>query len=61
MENPEAYMYDGECLAKAEEYGKPGLVTIVERQVSPPRARINTSAVLLANIFFALLVSSCEN
>jgi hypothetical protein len=37
VENAEAYMYDGGCLAKAEEFGKPGLVTIVERQVGPPR------------------------
>ena len=35
MENAEAYMYDGECLAKAEEMGKPGLVTIRQRQVRP--------------------------
>lgn len=26
-------MYDGECLAKAEELGKPGLVTIKQKQV----------------------------
>lgn len=29
-------MYDGECLAKAEEMGKPGLVTIKQRQVRRP-------------------------
>ena len=33
VENAEAYMYDGECLAKAEELGKPGLVTIKQKQV----------------------------
>ena len=26
--SPEAYAYDGECIAKAEELGKPGLVDI---------------------------------
>ena len=31
--NPELYMYDGEVLAKAEEMGKPGLVTIKQKQV----------------------------
>ncbi|KAL4430045.1 hypothetical protein ABPG77_004415 [Micractinium sp. CCAP 211/92] len=30
--NPEAYMYDGEVIAKAEEMGKPGLVTIKQKQ-----------------------------
>lgn len=30
----EQYHWDGEALAKAEELGKPGLVTIKERQVS---------------------------
>ncbi|PSC75301.1 DNA-directed RNA polymerases IV and V subunit 3 [Micractinium conductrix] len=30
--NPELYMYDGEVLAKAEEMGKPGLVTIKQKQ-----------------------------
>ena len=28
----EGYRYDGECLAKAEELGVPGLVTIVQKQ-----------------------------
>ncbi|KAK9804348.1 hypothetical protein WJX72_008349 [[Myrmecia] bisecta] len=32
VENAEAYMYDGECIAKAEELGKPGLVDIHQRQ-----------------------------
>lgn len=31
--NPELYMYDGEVIAKAEEMGKPGLVTIKQKQV----------------------------
>jgi hypothetical protein len=26
--SPEAYAYDGECIAKAEELGEPGLVDI---------------------------------
>ncbi|KAL4444006.1 hypothetical protein ABPG75_011743 [Micractinium tetrahymenae] len=30
--NPELYMYDGEVIAKAEEMGKPGLVTIKQKQ-----------------------------
>ena len=38
VDNAEAYMYDGECLAKAEELGKPGLVTIKQRQVLLPCA-----------------------
>lgn len=33
MVNPELYMYDGEVIAKAEEMGKPGLVTIKQKQV----------------------------
>jgi hypothetical protein len=37
--SPELYMYDGECLAKAEELGKPGLVTIKQRQVTTVCAR----------------------
>ena len=31
--NPELYMYDGEVIAKAEEMGKPGLVSIKQKQV----------------------------
>lgn len=34
VDNAELYQYDGEALAKSEELGKPGLVTIKERQVS---------------------------
>lgn len=32
----EAYMYDGECIAKAEEMRKPGLVDIIPMEVHPP-------------------------
>lgn len=32
VENPEAYTYDGEVLAKAEDMGKPGLVEITMRE-----------------------------
>lgn len=32
--SPEAYAYDGECIAKAEELGKPGLVDIRPLPVS---------------------------
>jgi hypothetical protein len=31
--NPELYQYDGDVLAKAEEMGKPGLVSIKQKQV----------------------------
>ena len=34
--NAEAYAYDGECIAKAEELGKPGLVDIQPKQVHAP-------------------------
>ncbi len=33
MHNVEAYHYDGECLAKAEELGKPGVLTVRQIQV----------------------------
>ena len=36
----EAYHYDGECIAKAEELGYPGLVTINQKQVLNPRAEL---------------------
>jgi hypothetical protein len=32
--NAEAYAYDGECIAKAEEMRKPGLIHIEAIQVS---------------------------
>lgn len=32
-------MYDGEVIAKAEEMGKPGLVTIKQKQVGAREAR----------------------
>jgi hypothetical protein len=32
--SPEAYAYDGECIAKAEELGKPGIVDIRPLPVS---------------------------
>lgn len=35
MHDAEAYMYDGECEAKAEELGKPGLVNITLQEVKP--------------------------
>jgi hypothetical protein len=31
--NVEEYHYDGECLAKAEELGHPGIVAITQKQV----------------------------
>lgn len=31
----EAYHYDGECLAKAEELGKPGVLTVKQLQARP--------------------------
>lgn len=31
--NAEAYAYDGECIAKAEEMRKPGLIDIQPKQV----------------------------
>jgi hypothetical protein len=33
VEDPEKYRFDGECLAKAEEMGHPGIVDIVQKQV----------------------------
>ncbi len=36
LDDVEQYRYDGEAEAKAEELGKPGLVTIKERQVGTP-------------------------
>lgn len=36
LDDVEQYRYDGEAEAKAEELGKPGLVTIKERQVGIP-------------------------
>jgi len=33
VHNVEAYHYDGECLAKAEELGKPGVLTVRQIQV----------------------------
>ena len=35
----EAYHYDGECLAKAEELGKPGVLTVRQIQVRPVNPR----------------------
>lgn len=32
IRDPEAYAYDGEVFAKAEELGKPGLIEIHQRQ-----------------------------
>ena len=34
IDTPETYTYDGECLKKAEELGKPGLVHIRAKQDS---------------------------
>ena len=34
--NPEAYHYDGDCIAKAADMGFPGLVDIRQRQVQDP-------------------------
>ena len=58
MDDPEAYHYDGACLAKAEEMGHPDIVSIIQKQVQrqPPlqgickrpesgtRDKINSSA-----------------
>lgn len=43
VDNAELYQYDGEALAKSEELGKPGLVTIKERQVSAQLTSIYVS------------------
>ena len=43
--NPELYMYDGEVIAKAEEMGKPGLVTIKQKQVCGPASCVSASCV----------------
>lgn len=32
--NAEAYHYDGECIAKAEELGHPEIITINQKQVN---------------------------
>lgn len=58
VENAEAYMYDGECLAKAEEMGKPGLVTIKQRQVSGPAAAGETVVDALQTMFCTLTDNS---
>ena len=39
IDQVEQYHFDGETLAKAEELGKPGLVTFKERQVTPTASR----------------------
>ena len=34
VEDPEKYRFDGECLAKADDMGHPGIVDIQQKQVS---------------------------
>lgn len=46
----EAYMYDGECIAKAEEMRKPGLVDIIPMEVHPPPTPFHVHACMHSTV-----------